>query len=103
MSSLATFSSPNYFIGQQSDNLDVSFVDTDKYQPRKYQLVHCDDPEMCPKSARRREHCRIAFNATDVLLVKTVGVREITDKTGSKKKFSGNIYLNYLTKCSTLS
>ena len=41
----------------------------------------------------------MAFNAPDILLVKTVGVREITDKTGSKKKFSGNIYLHYLTKC----
>ena len=54
---------------------------------------------MCPKSVRRCEHCRIAFNATNILLVKTVRVREITDKTGSKKKFSGNMYLHYLTKC----
>ena len=33
------------------------------------------------------------------MLVKTVGVREITDKAGSKKKFSGNVYMHYLTKC----
>ena len=42
---------------------------------------------------------KIAFNATDILLVKTVGVREKTDKTGSKKKFSGNICFYYLTNC----
>ena len=42
---------------------------------------------------------KIAFNSTDILLVKTVGVREKTDKTGSKKKFSGNICLYYLTNC----
>ena len=45
-------------------------------------------------SVRRCEHCRIAFNATDILLV-----REITNKTGSKKKFRGNIHRRYLTKC----
>ena len=42
---------------------------------------------------------KIAFNTTDILLLKTVGVREKTDKTGSKKKFSGNICLYYLTNC----
>ena len=55
--------------------------------------------KLCPKSVRRCEHCQIAFNETDILLVKTVGVRGITDKTGAKKKFSCNIYLHYLTKC----
>ena len=36
-------------------------------------------------SVRRCKQCWIAFNATNILLVKTVGTREITDKTGSKK------------------
>ena len=77
--------------------MDVSFLDSDRDQPGIYQLVHRDDPKLCPKSVRRCEHCRIAFNwLTDIFFVKTVG---ITDKTGSKKKFSGNIYLHYLTKC----
>ena len=62
-------------------------------------MVHRDDAKLCLKSVRRCEHCRLAFNATDILLVKTVGVREITDKKGSKKKLSGNIYLHYLTNC----
>ena len=75
------------------------FLDPDRDQPEKYQMVHRDDPKLCPKSVRRCEHCRLAFNATDILLVKTVGVREITDKKGSKKKLSGNIYLHYLTNC----
>ena len=45
-------------------------------------------------SVRRCEHYQIVFNATDILLV-----REITDKTDSKKKFSDNICRHYLTKC----
>ena len=48
---------------------------------------------------RRCENCRTALSGSDILYVKTVRVREITDKTGSKKKFSGNMYLHYLTKC----
>ena len=33
------------------------------------------------------------------MLVKTVGVRERTDKTGKIVKYTGNVYLHYLTKC----
>ena len=54
---------------------------------------------MYPKSVRQCKHCWIAFNATNILLVKTVGVREITEKKFLKRKFSGNWYLHYLTKC----
>ena len=93
MSSLGTFKwcnffSPKYF---KVNNLDVSYLDPDGDQPEKYQLVHRDDSRLCPKSVRWCEHCQIAFSAT-------VGVREITDNTDSKKKFSGNILLQYLTK-----
>ena len=33
------------------------------------------------------------------VLVKTVGVRERTDKTGKISKYTGIVYLHYLTKC----
>ena len=90
------FFSPKYIIGQQSRCL---ILKSRQRSAWKVQLVHRDHPKLCPKSVWRCEHCRIAFKATDILLVKTVGVREITDKAGSKKKFSGNVYMHYLTKC----
>ena len=62
-------------------------------------MVHGGDSILHPKSVRRCKHCRIAYNATNILLARTVGVREITDKSGSRKKFSGIICLHYLTKC----
>ena len=80
-----------YLIGQQSGCLIL--------RSRQRPAWKISAVSSCPKSVRRCEHCRIVFNATDILLLKTVGVREITDKAGSKKKFSGNIYLHYLTKC----
>ena len=89
------FFSPKYFIGQQSGCL----IPTSRQGPAgKYQLIHRDDPKSCSKSVRRCEHCLVAFKATNILLVKTIRVRQITDKEGSKEKLSGNIYLHYLTK-----
>lgn len=54
---------------------------------------------MFPKSVQRCEQCRVAFHQADVVLVKTVGVRERTDKSGKQVKYTGNVYLHYLTKC----
>lgn len=39
------------------------------------------------------------FTNSDKFVIKTPGVREITDKFGKKQIFPGNIYLHYLTKC----
>ena len=64
------FFSPKYFISQQSGCLILRSRQRD--EPGKYQLVHRDDPKLCPKSVQRYEHCRKAFKATDILLVKTV-------------------------------
>ena len=36
---------------------------------------------------------------SDKLVIKTVGLKEFTDKLGNKKTSSGNLYLHYLTKC----
>jgi len=35
----------------------------------------------------------------DKVVVKSVGVRERTDKSGKIVKYSGNVYLHYLTTC----
>eukprot|EP00794_Sanderia_malayensis_P005835 gene5835-6532_t len=76
-----------------------SFLDPDRQQSGEYQLVHRDDTKSCPKSVSRCQQCRIAFQSSDVVLIKTTGVREITDKDGKQKRYTGNIYLHYLTKC----
>lgn len=39
------------------------------------------------------------FWKKDVVLVKTVGSRERTDKNGKTVKYQGNVYLHYLTSC----
>jgi len=54
---------------------------------------------MCPKSVQRCEQCRVAFGKSDVVVVKTVGSRERTDKNGKSIRYQGNVYLHYLTSC----
>ena len=41
----------------------------------------------------------MTFNHADKVLVKSVGVRERTDKSGKIIKYTGNVYLHYLTTC----
>ena len=48
---------------------------------------------------QRCEQCRVAFQQADIVLVKMVGVRERTDKSGKLVKYTGNVYLYFLTKC----
>ena len=48
---------------------------------------------------QRCEQCRVAFQQADIVLVKTVGVRERTDRSGKLVKYTGNVYLHFLTKC----
>jgi len=40
-----------------------------------------------------------SFTDADKFVIKTSGSREVTDKTGVKKTYPGNIYLHFLTKC----
>ncbi|KAK3751279.1 hypothetical protein QZH41_002728 [Actinostola sp. cb2023] len=42
---------------------------------------------------------RTVFNQTDKVVIKSVGVRERTDKSGKVIKYSGNVYFHYLTQC----
>lgn len=41
----------------------------------------------------------MAFQQADIVLVKTTGVRERTGKSGKFVKYTGNVYLHFLTKC----
>ena len=74
-------------------------LDPDRAPRQDYDLVHRSDNKMCPKTVQRCEQCRIAFGRNDVVLVKTVGSRERTDKNGKTVKYQGNVYLHYLTSC----
>lgn len=77
----------------------MDFFDPERINGKQYQLVSRDDNKLCPKSVQRCEQCRTAFNQTDKLIVKSVGVRERTDKLGKVVKYSGNVYFHYLKKC----
>ena len=35
----------------------------------------------------------------DKCVIKTVGAREVTDDSGKRKTYTGNIYLHFLKKC----
>ena len=48
---------------------------------------------------QKGEQCRVAFQQADIVLVRTVGVREQTDRSGELVKYTGNAYLHFLTKC----
>lgn len=74
-------------------------LNPDRITGKQYDLVHKDDTKLCPKSVSRCEQCRVAFNTSDKVIIKSVGVLERTDKSGKIVKYTGNIYLHYLTNC----
>lgn len=74
-------------------------LNPDRITGQHYDLVHRDDTKLCPKSVTRCEQCRVAFNTSDKVIIKSVGVRERTDKSGKIVKYTGNVYLHYLTNC----
>ena len=78
---------------------DLGLLDPDRIRGKHYELVHRSDTKLCPKSVQRCEQYRIAFHQGDIALVKTVDVRERTDKTGKTVKYTGNDYLHYLSTC----
>ena len=80
----------------------ANFLDPDRISGNQYELVSRDDGKLCPKSVQRCEQCRVAFHQVDKVVVKSVGVRERTDKSSGKiVKYTGNPYLHFLTKCLT--
>ena len=78
----------------------MNFLDPDRISGNQYELVSRDDGKLCPKSVQRCEQCRMAFHQADKVVVKSVGVRvQRTDKSGKIVKYTGNLYLHFLTKC----
>ena len=72
-------------------------LNPDRMSGKQYDLVHKDDTKLCPKSVTRFGQCRVAFNTSDKVMIKSVGVRERTDKSEKIVKYTGNVYLHYLT------
>ena len=66
---------------------------------QKYDLIHRKDTKLCPKKVTTYQSCPTSFRQSDVVLRKTYGTREFTDKTGKQKLVNGNIYLHFLQKC----
>ena len=73
--------------------------DPDRKICHMYYLVHRKDKKNCPTKVSRCNSCKLKFQIHDVVVVCTQGTREWTDKDGTKKSSSGNIYLHYLSKC----
>lgn len=74
-------------------------LNPDRITGKHYDLVHRDDTKLCPKSVTRCKQCRVAFNTSDKVIIKSVGVRERTNTSGKIVKYKGNAYLHYLTNC----
>ena len=87
--------------GEEIENEPFDPLDPDRIISTLYHLVHKNDENNCPLSVKRCNSCKLLFQSHDVVLVKTKGTREWTDKKGMKKVSNGNIYLHYLRKCLT--
>ena len=75
-------------------------LDPMRTETKMYHLVLREDLSNCPKSVKRCQECMGPFTNADVVIFKTFGVREFTDKkTGQQKRQSGNVYLQYLRQC----
>ena len=86
-------------MNQPSSSAQVDILNPDRIAGKQFDLVHRDDNKLCPKTVQRCEQCRVAFNQSDKVVIKSVGARERTDKSGKVVKYTGNVYLHYLTNC----
>jgi len=84
-------------LDSQEEGDELLGFDPDRATSNSYEIVVRGGN--CPKSVKRCESCKFPFNKFDKVLVKTVGVREFTDKNGHKKSATGNVYFHYLSKC----
>lgn len=96
------------FVASQSSGSPASstFSAVDPLNPfrsesRLYYLVSKFDNKNCPGQVTRCEQCRFVFSNADIVLVRTTGVREFTDKNGKQRRNTGNVYLHYLKSCLT--
>ena len=88
--------------GPSGHNEDLSFLDPFREKTIKYMLVHRGDVKNCPKIVKRCQECKVVFDASDIVLIRSTGRRETTcAKTGKPTSRVGNIYLHNLMKCLT--
>ena len=79
---------------------ELSFLDPSRHQSGQYTIVVRGDHKLVPKSVKKCQQCRMDFNdMNDKCVIKTVGAREVTDDSGKRKTYTGNIYLHFLKKC----
>ena len=79
---------------------DLSFLNPYRVKENNYMLVHRDDLKNCPKAVIRCQKCRVSFDSSDVVIIKTSGRRDGTDrKTGQPTVRTGNIYLHNMLDC----
>ena len=85
--------------GQQQE--DLSFLNPFRELKNHYYMVHWTDKKNCHKNVTRCEQCRIAFTAaTDSVLIRVTGVRDLTSETTGKRiKKTGNVFLHNLVQC----
>lgn len=82
------------------DEEDLSFLNPDRLQMNQYQLVLWSDNKLYLKSVRRCHQCKKLFvDISDLFVIKTFGMQNVTEKSGTIKKYTGNIYLHYIQKC----
>lgn len=77
----------------------MDFLDPERVNGKQYQLLSKNDNILCPRSVERCEQCGTAFCQTDKVTVKSVGVREYTEKSGKVVKYLANVYFHYLKQC----
>ena len=79
---------------------ELSFLDPSRHQSGQYTIVLRGDHKLCPKLVKRCQQCRMDFNDMNhKYVIKTVGACEVTDGSGKRKTYLGNIYLHFLKKC----
>lgn len=97
----------NHFYHQQVsskenalDEEELSFLNPDRLQMNQYQLVLWNDSKLCLKSVRRCDQCKKPFvDTSGTFAIKTFGMKDVTEKSGTIKKYMGNIYLHHIQKC----
>ena len=81
---------------------DLAFLDPYRTRTTKYMMVHRSDFKNCPKGVKRCQSCRIQFDNSDAVLIRSTGTRDETcAKTGKPMKKVGNVYFHNLVKCLT--
>ena len=60
---------------KKADTGNLKLLNPDRISGKQYELVSRWDNKRCPKSVQRCEQCRLAFQQTDIGLVKSIKER----------------------------